>query len=245
MALSLKDKIIVITGAASGIGRAVAAKLDACGAVLALCDIQEDKLQDTKTQLTATTHDTYLCDVSTSAACEAVVTAVHEKHGHIDGVFNCAGINPSNISLEETDDAYIDKIIGANLMGTMYMSRACIPHLAQGASILNVSSDCGLHGAAGMSLYCAAKFDIVGFTKSLALELGRRSIRVNAVAPGPIDTPTMLGNVIGGDYNAQVMQRIGLGRLGMPGEVANVVAFLFSEESSFVNGAVIEVHGGL
>ncbi|GKZ20537.1 hypothetical protein AbraIFM66951_005862 [Aspergillus brasiliensis] len=245
MAVSLKDRIIIITGAASGIGRAVAMKLDLLGAVLALCDIQEGSLHDTKNQLTATVHDAYRCDVSSSAACNAVAKAVHAKHGRIDGVFNCAGINPSNINLEDTDDAYIERIMGVNLIGTAYMSRACIPYLAPGSCIVNVASDRGLRGAAGMSLYCAAKFGIVGFTKSLALELGGRSIRVNAVAPGPIDTPTMLGNVMGGDFNTQAMQRIGLHRLGMPGEVANVVAFLFSDESSFVNGAVFEVHGGL
>ncbi|KAL4867279.1 hypothetical protein BDV12DRAFT_198360 [Aspergillus spectabilis] len=227
MTLSRKGKVFIITGAASGIGRAVAQKLDTLGAILCLYDIQPPNLQETLHHLTSPAlHSTYTCDVSSSEACTAVAAFVYEKHNRIDGLLNCAGINPSSLPLAETNDAYIAKIINTNLIGTIYMSRACFPFIPSGGVILNISSELGLRGAGGMSIYCAAKFGVVGFTKALALEVGEKGVRVNAVAPGPIDTPTMLGNVVGVDYNKRVAERIGLRRVGRPEEVASVVAFV-------------------
>lgn len=125
------------------------------------------------------------------------------------------------------------------------MSRACVPVLRRGSVIVNVSSMCGLRGYPGFSIYCATKFAIVGFTKALAIELGALEIRVNAVAPGPIDTPTMAGNTQGGDKNKQLSDSLALGRLGESSEVADVVTFLLSSQSTFMTGSVVEVTGGL
>ncbi|OJJ94977.1 hypothetical protein ASPACDRAFT_127874 [Aspergillus aculeatus ATCC 16872] len=125
------------------------------------------------------------------------------------------------------------------------MCRACVPLMQEGSVMVNVSSVCGLKGYPGYSVYCATKFGIIGFTKALAAELGPKGIRVNAVAPGHTDTPTMVGNVAGGDANARIVKEVPLGRLGEPREVADVVAFLFSEGASYMSGSVVEITGGV
>ncbi|OJJ96045.1 hypothetical protein ASPACDRAFT_35131 [Aspergillus aculeatus ATCC 16872] len=255
MALPLSDQVIIITGAASGVGRAAAQKLAALGATLCLCDINTPNLQETLQSLSpgssfqslsAQQHTTYTLDVSSPAACTATAETIRTHHTHITGLRNCAGINPTALPLPATSDTYIATLMSTNLLGTIYMSRACLPYIPRGGTIINIASDLGLRGADGMSIYCAAKFGVVGFTKALALEVGSAGVRVNAVAPGPVDTPTMWGNVVGDSgYNDKVKQKIGLGRLGKPEEVASVVGFLFGEEAGFVNGGVWEVNGGL
>jgi NAD(P)-dependent dehydrogenase (short-subunit alcohol dehydrogenase family) len=125
------------------------------------------------------------------------------------------------------------------------MTRACIPHLKSGAAIVNVSSICGLRANARIAIYNAAKFGVTGFTQSMALELGPKGIRVNAVAPGQIHTPTNMNVVVGQDAMDQAKTRIALGRMGTPEEVADVVSFLFSEESRYVNGSVLEISGAM
>ena len=114
-----------------------------------------------------------------------------------------------------------------------------------GATFVNVSSICGLQATAGFAPYCASKYAVIGFSKCLALELGPKGIRTNVVAPGYIDTPTNAGVVAGKDSIARMEQKVAVGRLGTPGEVADVVAFLMGEESGYVNGSVIEIHGGV
>lgn len=194
-------------------------------------------------------HSYQACDVSSVADCEAVARSVPTilggAEGKLDGLFNCAGINPTNVPIDETTDAYFTKLMDVNVRGTFNMSRACITLFSKGSSIVNVSSNCGLRGYAGYTVYCATKHAIIGFTKALAMELGPRGVRVNAVAPGPTDTPTMAGNVEGGDANQRLVGATALGRLGLASEIADVVAFLFSSQSSYVNGSIVEVTGGL
>lgn len=160
-------------------------------------------------------------------------------------VFNCAGINPTSIPLEDTPDEYWDKLVNVNLKGVFNVTRAAIPHLKSGASFVNVSSISGIRGSAMQAVYCTTKFGLIGFSKSMALELGPKGIRVNCVAPGYIDTPTNAGIVKGGEAVERMRYGNALERLGTPEEVADVVAFLFGEGARYVNGSVVEIDGAI
>jgi len=228
-------KVCLITGAASGIGRATALKLASEGATLALSDINESGLQETISQCSGTNHYTSLSNVASTSACQLFVETAVTHLGRLDFVFNCAGVNPTAYSLTETSDEYWDLLVNTNLRGTYAITRAAIPHLERsaaasslpGPAIVNVTSIMGVSVAANYAIYCATKHGIVGFTRALALELGPKQIRVNAVAPGYIDTPTNAGVVAGGDAVKEQESKVAMGRMGTAGEVADVVAFLF------------------
>ncbi|CAJ2510014.1 Uu.00g059140.m01.CDS01 [Anthostomella pinea] len=222
--------------------RATALKLASLGATLALCDISEHGLSGVMTELASEIeHRSYTFSVGSSADCNEAVASIVSDLGRIDFLFNCAGINPTTLAITETTDEYFDKLVNTNLRGPYNMTRTCVPHLKSGAAIVNVASISGSRATSGWSIYCATKFGIIGFTKAMALELGPKGIRVNYVAPGIIDTPTMAGNVAGGDANDKLVQDIALGRLGQPEEVAEVVVNLFG--STFMKGSMVEVHG--
>ncbi|PLB52449.1 NAD(P)-binding protein [Aspergillus steynii IBT 23096] len=245
MAEYYKDKLVVITGAASGIGKATALKLHALGANLIPCDINETSLTELQATLDPTRRHVYFAiDISSSTACTTVSDFITSNALKLDFLFNCAGINPTVIPITDTTDDYFSKLIDVNLRGTFNMTRACAPLMPAGSAIVNVSSICGLKGFAGYSVYCATKFGIIGLTKALAAEFGPKGIRVNAVAPGPIDTPTNDANVSGADAVKRAGEKVALGRMGEASEIADVVVFLFSEGSSYMNGAVVEVTGG-
>ncbi|PYH40410.1 SDR family NAD(P)-dependent oxidoreductase [Aspergillus saccharolyticus JOP 1030-1] len=247
---SLEGKTALITGAASGIGKATAHKLDSLGATLILCDINEQSLQELQSALSHrprnnAKHIFQVCDVASSTDCTRLTQIVRSSLEHLNFLFNCAGINPTTIAITDTTEEYFSQLVDVNLRGTFNMCRACVPLMRRGSVMVNVSSVCGLKGVAGHSVYCATKFAVIGLTKALAVELGPQGIRVNAVAPGHTDTPTMVGNVAGGDANERIVKEIPLGRLGQPREVAEVVAFLFSEGAAYMSGSVVEVTGGV
>jgi NAD(P)-dependent dehydrogenase (short-subunit alcohol dehydrogenase family) len=227
--------------------RATAVKLASCAGTLALCDINYETLSETAKLCSGSPVAPHLDDVDVSANQEVkkFVEDVMKKFGRLDGVFNCAGINPTSIPLEETTDEYWDKLVNTNLKGVFQVTRAAIPHMQRGAAFVNVSSVSGLRPSALQSVYCTTKFGLIGFSKSVALELGPRGIRTNIVAPGYIDTPTNAGIVKGGEAVERMRRGNSLERLGSPEEVADVVAFLFSEESRYMNGSVVEIDGGL
>ena len=218
--------------------------LAAEGATIALCDINEAAVKTGCSELGGE-HQFYALDVGSSQQCNEIVARIVGHFGRIDGLFNCAGVNPTESPLAETTDEYWDKLVSTNLRGPYNMTRACIPHLQTGGVIVNVSSTAGIRASAGFAIYNATKFGVIGFSKSMALELGPKGIRVNVIAPGPIDTPTNASVMEGEDAVRRIEQRISMGRLGKPDEVADVVTFLFSEKSRWVNGAVIEVTGGM
>lgn len=214
------------------------------GASVALCDINEPNLLAVAAEC-PTPSLIQKVDVGSTADVQSFVDATLKKFGKIDHVFNCAGVNPTSIPLEDTPDAYWDKLVNTNLKGVFLVTRAVLPHLQRGASIVNVSSISGIRGAALQSVYCTTKFGLIGMSKSLALELGPRGIRVNCVAPGYIDTPSNAGIVKGGEAVERMRTGNALERLGTPEEVADVVAFLFGEEARYMNGSVVEIDGGL
>ncbi|OQD93450.1 hypothetical protein PENSOL_c032G02176 [Penicillium solitum] len=252
MSYNFDGKVALITGAGSGIGKATSFKLNALGAALILCDLNMESLKNLKTELEATRADVvhvYIpLNVACSTQCASIIDSIPSRTGmnRLDYLFNCAGINPTDILMTNTTDEYFNHLVDVNLRGTFNMCRVCVPLLAEGSVIVNVSSMCGLSGFPGYSVYCATKFAIVGFTKALALELGSKGIRVNAVAPGPIDTPTMVGNASGKEEDNQRLKGgLALGRLGKASEVADVVVFLFSPSSTFMTGSIVDVTGGL
>ncbi|KAJ9647462.1 hypothetical protein H2204_000091 [Knufia peltigerae] len=245
MAFDFKGKVIVITGAASGIGLAVAKRLHTDQAQLALCDVNSAGLKQLAEDLQSPHHKVFHLDVTSSQQCQDTITNIVGDFGKIDCLFNCAGINPTTLPLQSTTDEYWDKIVDTSLKGTYLMTRSSIPHLTRGSVIVNVSSVAGLKASAGHAIYNAAKFGVIGFSQSMALELGPQGIRVNAVAPGSIKTPTNNSVRQGQEVIERTEQGVALRRMGTAEEVANVVVFLFSEQSSYVNGSVIEISGGL
>lgn len=168
---------ISLSGAASGIGRATAQKMASLGAKLALSDINSEGLAETD-KLCGGGHLMDIFDVGSSEACNNFIATIMSRLGRLDHVFNCAGVNPTAYTLTDTTDAYWDKLMDTNLRGTYNITRAAIPHLQAGSSIVNVSSVMGVTVAANYAVYCATKWGIVGFTKAMALELGSKQIKV-------------------------------------------------------------------
>ncbi|KAF2637865.1 NAD(P)-binding protein [Massarina eburnea CBS 473.64] len=247
MVYSFKDKVVLITGAGSGIGRATAIKMASLGATLALCDKNYDTLEETSKLCSASPVPRFIEDVDVSSNKEVIqfVETTVQKFHHLNHIFNCAGINPTSIPIENTTDEYFQSLISVNLGGVFNITRACIPHLAPNASFVNVSSISGLRPSAQQSIYCTTKYGLIGFSKCMALELGPRGIRTNIVCPGYIDTPSNAGIVAGGEAVERMVNGNALGRLGTAAEVADVVAFLFSEEARYMNGSVVEIDGAI
>jgi len=179
---SFEDKVILITGAGSGIGRGTSIKLAQLGAILALTDINSASLNETLDLCTKRDHFTSAFDVGSSEACNLFISAIISKYEQIDHIFNCAGINGVYQSTVDVTDAYWDKMFNTNITGFFNITRACIPHLKAGASFVNTTSNFDLTPGPGYAVYCATKAAIIGFSKSVALELGPKEIRTNIIA---------------------------------------------------------------
>ena len=164
MPYSIDGKVCLITGAASGIGRAAARKMAGLGARLAICDISSKGLDETNS-LCGGGHLAQVVDVSSSEACDDFVNTTVSYYSRLYYVFNCAGVNPTAYALTDTTDDYWDRLVNTNLKGTYAVTRAAIPHLPSGSSIVNVSSMMGVTVAANYAIYCTTKWGIVGFTK--------------------------------------------------------------------------------
>jgi NAD(P)-dependent dehydrogenase (short-subunit alcohol dehydrogenase family) len=245
MTKSFENKVILITGAGSGIGRATSVKLSQLGATLALTDINSTSLTETLTLCSTGDHLISVFDIGSTEACTTFIASIIIKYSRLNHIFNCAGINPTSLATAEVTDAYYDALLNTNLKGLFNITRACIPHLTSGASFVNVSSIAGLRPTAGYAVYCASKYAVIGFSKCLALELGPKGIRTNVIAPGYIDTPTNAAVVEGRERVEEVAKAVSFGRMGRPEEVADVVVFLMGEDSGYMNGSVVEVNGGL
>jgi NAD(P)-dependent dehydrogenase (short-subunit alcohol dehydrogenase family) len=242
-----ENKVILITGAGSGIGRATSIKLSRLGATLALSYINLAPLTETASLCLPTPeiHLTEAFDVASTQGCRIHIENILSTHGRIDHVFNCAGVNPKTIATEEISDEYYRLLMDTNVKGTFNICRSAIPHLSPGSTIVNTSSICGVQPFSGFAVYCASKYAIVGFSKSLALELGKKRVKVNVVAPGYIHTPTNAAVVEGEDKVKELEKSVALGRMGRPEEVADVVAWLIGGESGYVSGSVVEVNGAM
>ena len=240
--MRLKDKVAIITGGANGIGRATARRFADEGAQVVIADLRRE-------QLDAAVEDTgaalgVIVDVTQRASVDALVAGVKARFGRIDILVNNAGIT-KDARLVKMTEVEFDAVVDVNLKGVFNCAQAVVDSMiAQGGGvILNASSVVGIYGNFGQTNYSATKFGVIGFTKTWFRELGPKGIRVNAVAPGFIATSIL--DSIPEKVIKQIESRIALGRLGKPEEIAAVYAFLASDEASYINGAVIEVSGGL
>ncbi len=243
--MRLEEETVIVTGAGSGIGRAIARRLLADGANVVITDIDESSLPATLADLSDGEAARALplpLDVTDEDAWGGAVEAGVLRFGRITGLVNNAGITRDATMLKMTPEQF-DVVLQTHLRASWLGCRAVIPTLreAGGGAIVNISSS-GRHGVFGQTNYSPAKAGIVGLTKSVALEQARYGIRCNAVAPGAIDTP--MTQEVPEQVKEAWKDSITLGRLGRPEEIAAAVAFLLSEDASYINAHVLDVNGG-
>lgn len=244
--MRLQDKVALITGAAQGIGLATARKFGTEGAVVVICDRDAASVQSAVAQVQAGGGLAWgqACDVTNRAQVDALVAAIHTRYGRLDVLVNNAGITRDARLVKMTIEQF-DAVLDVNLRAAFHCAQAVAPGMIERGYgvILNASSVSGIYGNFGQTNYAASKAGIIAFTKTWACELGPKGVRVNAVAPGLVRTPML--DTIPAEVMEMMNEHVPLKRLGEPEELANVYAFLASDEASYVNGAVIEVAGGM
>ncbi len=242
----LEGKVCLITGAGQGIGEATALKFAREGAVVVVCDLKQAQVEAVAQACRAAgaQADGYVMDVTDRAQVDAVVAEVIATRGRIDALVNNAGIT-QDARLQKMTIEQFDRVIDVNLRGVFHCAQAVAGHMTDQGSgvILNASSIVGLYGNFGQTNYAASKFGVIGFTKTWARELSPKGVRVNAVCPGFITTPMLA--TVPDKVLEDLAAKVPLKRLGQAEEIANTYAFLASDEASYINGAVIEVDGGL
>jgi len=247
--MSLKGKVIAITGGASGIGLATALLIASRGATVCIADIAPSSLSEAETHL-KTHNNPYLVtqvDVTKRAEVDGWIDSIVEKFGQLDGAANCAGVIGKHHGIRpvaELEDEEWDKIIAVNLTGLMYSLRAELRKIADFGSIVNIASIQGVMGFAGSGAYSATKHGVIGLTRCAAKEVGNREIRVNAVAPGAIVTPLLKVAEEINPNEARKADTTAIKRQGKAEEIAAIIAFLLGAESSFVTGSVYGGDGG-
>jgi 3-oxoacyl-[acyl-carrier protein] reductase len=242
----LKDKIALVTGASRGIGKEIALAFAREGAALALCSRSLESLEKVREEVSQLGAKS-IClptDVQDTQNVEDAVKKTIDTYGRIDILVNNAGVTKDNLIVRMTDDDW-NYVISVNLRGTFLFTRAVTKSMIRqrAGSIVNVSSVIGLTGNMGQANYAASKAGIIGLTKSAAKELARRNVRVNAVAPGFIETE--MTDKLGEETKAAVLNQIPLGRFGSPKDVAQLVVYLASDLSNYMTGQVIAIDGGM
>jgi NAD(P)-dependent dehydrogenase (short-subunit alcohol dehydrogenase family) len=246
------DRIAIVTGAASGIGRASAIRLAQEGASVVCVDINLKAATECAEEINKSGGKAYAaqCDISDSLACNQVVAECVAKYSTVDILVNNAGVNLPGV-FHEVSDETIMRTLSVNVMGAMYLSRAVIPYMLKSArgSIINMSSVNGLVSEPFLSVYSASKGAIVMLTRGIALDYAKTGIRCNAICPGWVDTPINYAHadMLGGlDHVYKTISSFQpIGRPGTPMEIANLVLFLASDESSFMTGSIVSADGGM
>ena len=242
-----ENKIVLVTGAGRGIGASIAKRFASEGAeVIVNYSGNDEAAQQTVDEITATGGQAqkYKCSVNDSESVKVMIDEIIKKFGRIDILVNNAGITKDGLMLRMTDEDF-DRVIDVNLKGTFNCTKYVSKYMLKQKSgkIINISSVVGLSGNAGQVNYSASKAGIIGITKSAAKELSSRGITVNAVAPGYVDTD--MTKVLSDNIRNEILKNIPLQRMGNVEDISNCVAFLASEDASYITGQVISVDGGM
>ncbi len=241
----MSGKTVIVTGAGSGIGAATAARFGRDGARVVLAGRRADRLEAVATKIGPERALVCPTNVADQAACEALVAAAIARFGALDVLVNNAGTAAFGGFLDGALDDY-RRTMATNVDGVVYMTRAALPHLlARKGNIVNVSSVSGIGGDWGLAFYNASKGALTNLTRSLALEFGGRGVRVNAVNPSLTMTDMSAGLTANPDLMKKFEDRIPMGRGAQPDEIADVIAFLASDDARFVNGVNLPVDGGV
>ncbi len=242
------NKAALLTGAGSGIGRATTLRLASEGASVLAVDMNADTLADTVSQATAAgaTVKAHVCDVSSPEHCHAAVGACVEAFGRIDVLGNIAGVSWQQ-HVGDVTEADWDKMFAVNVKGPFFLAQAALPHLVEASgAMVNIASNAGIMGMAYTVPYCATKGAVVMLTRSLAMEYIKTPVRINAIAPGGVDTPMTRNFSMPSDADWDlVAPAVGFRSMSSPDQIAALFAFLASDEASNIHGAIISADHGL
>ncbi|MBZ5593871.1 MAG: SDR family oxidoreductase [Acidobacteriia bacterium] len=243
----MKDRVILVSGGASGIGAETCTRLAFAGARIVIADLNADQAQASAASIVAGGGQAIFvpCDITNPELCEGAARAAVDQFGRLDALVNCAGISRphDSISLPPADWA---SMVDVQLNGAFYMAQACAKRMwAKGGAIVFITSTNAEAAFPRRAAYCSAKAGVAMLTKVLAIEWAEKRIRVNAIGPAYVDTEMTQRNIAAGNLNeAQIKARIPLGRLAQPGDVADAVSFLLSDQASFITGHSLYVDGG-
>jgi 3-oxoacyl-[acyl-carrier protein] reductase len=242
-ATGLIDRVALVTGAAQGIGLAIAKQLAACGATVVLGDVDGDKTQEAAKSIGGRTLGVAM-NVTRGAEVAAGVERVMSEFGRLDILVNNAGITRDGLLIRMKEEDW-DRVLDVNLKGTFHCTKAALGVMVKQrrGRVVSIASIVGVMGNAGQANYAASKAAIIGFTKSIAREYANRGITANAVAPGFIKTA--MTDQLTDDVQARLREQIPLGRLGAPEDIAQAVVFLASDAAAYVTGQVLHVNGGM
>ena len=248
----LKDKVVLVTGGGGGIGSAICQRFGQAGAKVAVVDINQEAGDKTVEQIKAAggSAQTFLVDLTNQESVIECVNNIESTLGLIDVLVNNAGWDRAGNFLDTNKELW-EKIVDINFYGVLYMHHAVLKGMSERGKgrVVNIASDAARVGSSGESVYAMCKGGLIAFSKTIARELARKQINVNVVCPGPTDTPLFRDFCGEGEYGEKLRngltRAIPFGRLGQPEDLAGVVAFLASDEASFITGQVISVSGGL
>lgn len=243
----LENKVALVTGAAKGIGRAIALRLaEDKATVIVNYNGSKERAEEVVKMITdmGGRAEFYQCNVADDEACQTMLRDIIKKYGHLDILVNNAGITRDNLVMKMNDEEF-DAVYETNLKGVFHTIHHTSRYFLKQKSgrIINISSVSGITGNAGQANYCAAKAGVIGLTKSVARELSSRGITANVVAPGMIETD--MTKDLPDTVKENMLHNIPLGRIGKPEEIAAAVAFLASEEAGYITGQVLAVDGGM
>ncbi len=248
MSVDLKGVRALVTGAGSGIGKAIARRLAAGGCRVAATDVQEERVSEVARMIRDEGGDALAiaADVAKQEDVDRMTAETVSAFGGLDVVVNNAGVG-SAAFIESVQDSEIERVFGVNLVGVIRVTRAATPYLKESGRgrIVNVASVEGIRGSGLLPVYSATKAGVIGVTRANAVELARFGVTVNAVCPGPIQTEMLSPLLADERYHEKLIKGVPMRRLGVPEDVAGAVAFFASEESSFITGNVLVIDGGM